>query len=320
MNTVMEKIDGTGVLAVVSLPDPDKAVAVVDALAAGGIEVIEVTLRSEGALESIRRIKKDRPGFSVGAGTVLTVETAEAAMAAGAEFLVSPGFDGELLAFAGKKKIPYVPGCTGASELQHAVKCGLRYVKFFPAELQGGAAALKLLSGPFPGLKFLPTGGINSDNMESYLRLPCVAAVGGSFMAPADLICGEKYEEITALSAKAMEKSLGFTLAHVGINHENEGDAEKTVETLHHVFGLPIFPRKNCFFAGTAVKAMKFPFLGTKGHVGIATNSMARALYHLAKQGVAVDEEHFKYDDKNVLNAVYLKDEIGGFAFHIVRK
>lgn len=319
MKSAMQKIQDTGVLPVINIPEPETAIPLVDALCEGGLNAIEVTLRSEGSLESIRRIRKERPEMSVGAGTVLSVEICEKALEAGAEFIVSPGFDAEVCAYCEKKNVPYVPGCSTATEIHAAAKAGLTVVKFFPAELSGGVAAINLLSGPFPKLKFLPTGGITFDNLGQYLRSPKVAACGGSFMASADLIKNRNFAQITENCRRAVKLSLGFELAHVGINEESEEQAAKTVAAICRAFLIDPVPKGSCIFAGTAVEVMKHPYLGTRGHIGFYTNSVSRAAAFFDRLGILIDEDHIKRDEKGLV-AIYLKEEIGGFAFHVVRR
>ena len=319
MNTKLQAMIDTGVLPVINIPDVETALPLVDALRAGGLGAMEITLRSEGSMKALRKIAAERPDFVVGAGTVLSVETCLQAIEAGASYIVSPGFDAEILDCCRKQGVPYIPGCTSATEIQLAAKEGLKTVKFFPAELCGGIAAITLLSGPFPELKFVPTGGITFDNLGQYLRSPKVAACGGSFMASADLIKQRKFEQITENCKRALRISLGFELAHVGINHESEKEAAATVEALCRAFQLDPVPKNSCIFAGTAVEAMKSPFLGTKGHVGFYTNSVSRAVAYFEKLGIAIDRDHIKQDEKGLV-AVYLKEEIAGFAFHVVRR
>ncbi len=319
MEKVLQPILDTGVLPVINIPDVDSAIPLVDALSAGGLGAIEVTLRSPGSICAIRKIHTERPGFVVGAGTVLSVSQCREALEAGASYIVSPGFDQELLDYCKDNHIPYIPGCTSATEIQHAAKEGLTVVKFFPSELNGGIAAITLLSGPFPNLKFVPTGGITFDNLEGYLRSPKVAACGGSFMASSDVLKAKDFDRITENCRRALKISLGFELAHIGINHDSEADAVRTVEAICKAFLLEPVPKNSCIFAGRAAECMKQPFLGEKGHVGFYTNSIPRAMAYFKKNGIAIDSEHIKEDAKGIV-AVYLKEQIGGFAFHAVRR
>lgn len=178
----------TGILPVINIPNVSLAIDIAKAIRNGGINSIEVTLRSADSLESIKTIKEAFPDMCVGAGTVLDCNTVDKALAAGADFIVCPGYDEKIVDYCISKNVEVVPGCTSASEIQHAVGKGLTLLKFFPAELSGGLEAIKLLSGPFPNVKFVPTGGINFKNLGSYLENEKILACGGSYMATAEQI------------------------------------------------------------------------------------------------------------------------------------
>ena len=197
---------------------------------------------------------------------------------------------------------------------------GLDTVKFFPAEANGGAAAIKAMSAPYKGLHFMPTGGVSLDNMMDYLSLPCVVACGGSFMVKESLIKSENYEEITRLTYQAVAKMHGFFLKHIGINAKNEDDCRATVDKLCRFAMLTPDERTGGIFAGTLFEVMKSPYRGTNGHIAVGCNFPFRALAFLENQGFAADMSTATYDDKGKLKFVYFKDEIGGFAFHIVSK
>ena len=188
----------TGILPVINIPQAEIAESVAEALRDGGLNSIEVTLRSPDSLESIRIIKEKYPDMTVGAGTVLSTQTVDEALKAGADFIVCPGYDEEIVDYCIAKQVQVIPGCTSASEIQKAVKKGLKVLKFFPAELSGGLDAIKLLSGPFPNVKFIPTGGINFNNLGSYLESDKILACGGSYMATANQINNNDFEGITA--------------------------------------------------------------------------------------------------------------------------
>lgn len=310
----------TGILPVINIPSVSVAIPVAKALRDGGLNSIEVTLRSADSLESIKTIKKEFPDMTVGAGTVLSTKTVDDAISAGADFIVCPGYDEEVVDYCIAKNILIVPGCTSPSEIQGAVKKGLKILKFFPSELSGGIEAIKLLSGPFPNVKFVPTGGINLKNLGTYLECDKILACGGSYMATSDQIKNGDFEGITAACKKALDISLGFELAHVGVNNQSGEEAESGANNIGDIFRLPVKVGNSSVFAGTAVEFMKTMYYGTKGHIGFKTNSMERALEYLKNSGVEIIEESIRTDDKGKLVSAYLKEEIGGFAVHIVRK
>jgi 2-dehydro-3-deoxyphosphogluconate aldolase/(4S)-4-hydroxy-2-oxoglutarate aldolase len=206
MNAMNQKISAIGVVPVIKLNHPERdAVGLAKALCAGGVPVAEVTFRAAGADLAIKLMKEACPDMLVGAGTVTTTEHIDKVIEAGGDFIVTPGFDPELVAYAQKKNIPIFPGCTTASEYHQALKFGLELIKFFPAEQSGGLAKIKALSAPFPQFKVMPTGGISLKNLKDYLSAPVIAACGGSYMVTADLIDNNKWDEITELCKKSRE-------------------------------------------------------------------------------------------------------------------
>lgn len=205
MSTVAEKIAGFGVVPVVVLDDVKDAAPLAKALVEGGLPCAEVTFRTAAAEESIRIMAKEYPDMFVGAGTVLTIEQVDRAVAAGAKFIVSPGFDPEIVDYCLEKEIPVFPGCITPSEVAQAVKRGLKVVKFFPAEQFGGVATIKAMAAPYVGLKFMPTGGVSAKNLESYLSCDKIIACGGSWMVKGDLVKAGKFDEIKNLTEEAVK-------------------------------------------------------------------------------------------------------------------
>ncbi|MEU5421942.1 bifunctional 4-hydroxy-2-oxoglutarate aldolase/2-dehydro-3-deoxy-phosphogluconate aldolase [Streptomyces sp. NPDC020667] len=191
------------VLPVVVLDDADDAVPLARALVAGGLRAVEITLRTDGALEAIRAVAAQVPEAVVGAGTVLTPGQAEAATAAGAGFLVSPGWTERLLAAATAAGVPFLPGVSTASEVMALLERGVREMKFFPAEAAGGPAFLRSLAGPLPAARFCPTGGIGPETAREYLALPNVGCVGGTWMLPADALADRDWARVTELARAA---------------------------------------------------------------------------------------------------------------------
>ena len=198
-----EVLRRVGVVPVLTIASAEAGVALVRALVNGGLGVVEITLRTPAALAAIRRIRDELPDVLVGAGTVLTPELGQQAIAAGARFIVAPGMTPRLIEAAERWPVPFLPGAATASEAMSLADMGYGLLKFFPAEPIGGAAALKALAAPLPGIAFCPTGGIDASNAASYLALPNVAAVGGSWVAPAKLVEKADWDAITALAEAA---------------------------------------------------------------------------------------------------------------------
>ena len=206
MNALNNRISQIGVVPVIKLNHPERDAAELGrALCAGGVPVAEITFRAAGADKAIRLMKEACPAMLVGAGTVTATSQIDAVIEAGGDFVVSPGFDPELVAYAQEKGIAVYPGCTTASEYHQALKFGLEVIKFFPAEQSGGLAKIKALAAPFPMFKVMPTGGISLKNLKEYLSCPIIAACGGSYMVTAELIDSNRWDEITALCRKSRE-------------------------------------------------------------------------------------------------------------------
>ena len=199
----IEEISACGIIPVVVLNDADAAVPTARALLRGGIDVMEITFRTAAAQASIARVTAEVPEMKVGAGTVVTVQQARDAVAAGAKFLVSPGSDADIICEAAALNTPIVPGVVTPSEIMLGLKLGVKVFKFFPAESYGGLKTIKALSGPFPQIKFIPTGGINQENAGEYFKNPKIQAVGGSWMISAKMIEAGEFDAIAEKSAAA---------------------------------------------------------------------------------------------------------------------
>lgn len=211
MNAILEEIGRIGIVPVVVLDDAEKAVPTAKALRSGGINCAEVTFRTAAAEAAIKNITAALPDMLVGAGTVLTTEQADRAAAAGARFIVTPGYNPRVVDHCIARGIPIVPGCMDTHAIELAIEAGLDTIKFFPAEAAGGLPMMKALAGPYTGLKFMPTGGINADNLTEYLSFNKVVACGGSWMVKSALIEEERYDEITRRTKEAVALVHGMT-------------------------------------------------------------------------------------------------------------
>lgn len=205
MDNVLEKIGQMGIVPVVVLEDAKDAKPLAEALCEGGLPCAEVTFRTEAAEEAIRIMTKEYPKMLVGAGTVLTTEQVDRAVAAGAKFIVSPGLNPHIVKYCVEKGILITPGCANPSDIEQALEQGLEVVKFFPAEPAGGLKMIKALAAPYTGIRFMPTGGINAANVRDYLSFDKILACGGSWMVSADLIKAGDFTKITELTKEAVE-------------------------------------------------------------------------------------------------------------------
>ena len=229
-----------GVVPVLGLKDPDTAPQVAAALRRGGLPLIEVTMRAEKAMDCLRAIKSTDSQMLAGAGTILRCEQVDQAKEAGADFVVTPGFNPKVVARCLELEMPVVPGCITPTEIEAGLEMGLTTFKFFPSEPMNGMATIKQLCGPYGSIQFIPTAGINLSNMEEYLSSDKIAAVGGSFMAPAAMVEAQDWEGITALCQKSVEKSLGFSLAHIGINGDSKEEGLATARWFAERFGFQV--------------------------------------------------------------------------------
>ena len=205
MMETADKIHEYGVVPVVVINDAKDAGMLADVLCEEGLPCAEVTFRTAAAKDAIRMMADEQPEMLVGAGTVLTVEQVEQAIEAGAKFIVSPGFDPEIVDYCISKNIAVFPGCVTPSEAAQAVKRGMKVVKFFPAQQFGGVSTVKALAAPYTTLKFMPTGGVNMENLESYLSCDKVIACGGSWMVKSELIESGQFEKIRQMTRQTVE-------------------------------------------------------------------------------------------------------------------
>jgi 2-dehydro-3-deoxyphosphogluconate aldolase/(4S)-4-hydroxy-2-oxoglutarate aldolase len=320
MHKVLEKLEKIGIVPVIKIDDPGKAAPLARALLAGGIPCAEVTFRTAQGEEAIRRMSGEVPDILIGAGTVLTTDQVDRAVKAGAKFIVSPGLNPRVVSHCIDKGIPVTPGCSGPSDIERALEFGLEVVKFFPAEQSGGLDYIKAVAAPYTALKFMPTGGINQGNIAKYIAFDRILACGGSWMVGADLINAGDFDRITALCRDAVLNMLGFSVVHLGINAENEEQALKAANAFQALFGFNARNGSSSIFSSDFIEIMKSPYLGKNGHIGVGTYSVFRGMDYLERQGLEFNPKSIRTDGKGAISAAYLKEEIAGFAVHLVAK
>lgn len=307
-----------GIVPVVKIDDANKAEGLAKAMIDGGLPCAEVTFRTDAAEEAIRRISSKYPEMMVGAGTVINPELAEKAVNAGAKFIVSPGLNPDTVKWCLDHNVPVVPGVATPSDIERGLSLGLKVLKFFPAESSGGVKMLKDLGGPFPQVKFMTTGGINTENLSDYAKTANVLAIGGSWMVKADLIESENWAEITRLCKEAVVKLQGFSFAHVGINSEDAEAAKNTV-SMFEALGLVSKEGNSSYFVNKEVEVVKKMFYGKNGHIAIKCNDLERAAFFLQNKGFTIKEESVTRDAKGKLKVFYINEEFGGFAIHFIK-
>ena len=319
MDGVLERMGNAGIVPVVVIEDVTNAVPTANALLAGGIDVMEITLRTKAGLDSISAVSKSCPDMLVGAGTVITLEQTKQCVDAGAKFIVSPGFNKSQVEWCLKNDMAVIPGCVTPTEIMEAMELGLNVLKFFPANVYGGVKAIKSLAGPFGSVKFIPTGGVNAQNLGEFTASPFVHSVGGSWICSKADIAAGNFKQITALCAEALQNMMGFEFAHVGINTTDADAAMKIMNELGAAFGFAAKPGNSSNFAGDSFEIIKSKYLGDNGHIAIRTNNINKAIVYLKKKGYEVDMSTAKYKGDSMI-AVYLKDQFGGFAVHLLQK
>jgi 2-dehydro-3-deoxyphosphogluconate aldolase/(4S)-4-hydroxy-2-oxoglutarate aldolase len=320
MNAVLEKLGNIGIVPVIKIDDAAKAVPLAKALIRGGIPCAEITFRTAVGEEAIRRVNAEVPDILLGAGTVLTMAQVDKAIAAGAKFIVSPGFNPKIVAYCAEKGIPVTPGCSTPSDVEMAIEAGLDVVKFFPAEQAGGLAYIKAIAAPYGNIKFMPTGGINANNIGTYTAYEKILACGGSWMVSADLINAGDFDTISALCREALLSMLGFSMVHIGINTGSEDEALKGAKLFESLFGFNLKIGASSIFASDGIEVMKAQGIGRLGHIAIAVWNVPKAIGYLERLGVAFNESSAKRAASGDINVIYLKDEILGFGVHLVQK
>lgn len=316
----MKQIFDIGFVPLIVIDHAEDAVPLARALVKGGIPVAEVTFRTPAAGEAIQRMVSEVPEIIVGAGTVHNIEQAQSAVAAGASFIVTPGFHPAVINWCLEHRVDVIPGTVSTADLEQALSMGLSVCKFFPAEAYGGIQTLKALSGPYKDLTFMPTGGVTASNMNEYLALPNVAAVGGSFMAPNSLLKEKAWDEISTLCKKTLADHFGFDIAHVGINTKDERESSQLADLFCSMFSKERKEFDGAFFAGDMIEVIKGSFLGTHGHIAVNTNDIDRAVTYFQRNHVAFNQSTRSVNDKGQMVSIYFAEEFGGFAVHLRRR
>lgn len=318
---MLKQLSLAGLVPVIKVKNAADAVPLCRALKNGGLPVAEITFRTDAAEEAIRLVHEALPDVLLGAGTVLTCEQADRAWNAGAGYIVAPGLNPTVVSHCLEKGYPVLPGCANPSDIEAALQLGLKTVKFFPSEALGGLKMIKAMSAPYGDVKFVPTGGINEKNLPEYLAFPKIAACGGSWMVPEDAIAAKDWARIETLARDAVKIMLGLDIVHIGINSEDAETAVNEAKKLAALLGWPLNrDSEKGVFVGERFEMMKTWFRGTHGHIAVGTANVDRAKWHMEQRGFAFDEGTATFTPDGRMKFIYLKDEIGGFAIHLVLK
>ena len=308
---ITKRIADIGIIPVVKLSEAEQAAPLCRALLAGGLPLAEITFRTAAAEEAIRIAAREVPQVLVGAGTVTSVDQADRAMAAGARFIVTPGFNNAVVRHCIDKGYPIYPGCPTTSDIELAREMGLRVVKFFPAEAMGGIKTIQAVSAPYPEMRFIPTGGVSEKNLAQYTASPKVAAVGGSWMVPADAVDRGDFAAVEALTRGAVRAMHGFCIHHVAFNCGSPEKAEETARVFERLFGWPYIPGEGADHAGRFIETMKGQARGATGHIAVGVNDMVRARAYLEAMGAA-------FAEGGGANVAWLQEEVFGFALQLI--
>ena len=317
---MLKKLSLAGLVPVIKVKNAADAVPLCTALSKGGLPVAEITFRTDAAEEAIRLVHEALPEVLLGAGTVLTCEQADRAWAAGAGYIVSPGLNPVVVKHCIEKGYPVLPGCANPSDVEAAIALGLKTVKFFPAEALGGLKLIKAMSAPYGDMMFVPTGGISEKNLCEYLAFPKIAACGGSWMVPEDLINQGAWDKIEALARDAVQKMLGFSIIHIGMNNDNAEAAKAEAEKMSRLLGLPIERESEKGMFIGPVEMHKLQVRGAHGHIALGTLNVERAQWHLEQRGFTFDESTATFTPDGRKKFIYMNEEIAGFAFHLLQK
>lgn len=318
---MIKRISELGVLPVVKIDKEEDAPLLAKALVKGDLPAAEVTFRTKAAKKAIALMKEAEPDMLVGAGTVLSIEQVNDALEAGAEFMVSPGFNPKVVGYCMDKNIPIFPGVNNPTGIEQALEFGLKTVKFFPAESSGGLDMLKAMSAPYGAINFMPTGGIGVKNIGKYLAFDKIVACGGSWMVPSDAINNKDFDKITALTKEAVMTVLGFEFGHLGINNADKSAALNVCDTLSSLFGYSCTRTiEMASFMGDDFEIMYNTDKNEHGHMSFLVNSLERALAFLKRKGVSAVADTVKYNEKGKPVFAYLDVKLAGFGIHLAQK
>lgn len=313
------KLESFGIIPVIKLDSADLAAPLAKALIGGKLPIAEITFRTEAAEESIKRMKEAFPEMLLGAGTVNNSNQVKRAVASGAEFIVSPGFNEGVVQYCVENRIPVLPGCSTPTDIERALSFGLTTVKFFPAEAMGGLKVIKAMAAPYVNVRFIPTGGINEANLIEYLKFSRIIACGGSWMVPEQLVRYGKFDEIKALTEAAVKKSLGLKLGHVGINTDGKQQTEELSSALGLLAGVAAKEGTTSTVYEGFFEVVRNKAIGRHGHIAIETWSVERTRRYFEQLGFRFNEATLKKDESGSAKAIYFADEFGGYAIHLLK-
>ncbi len=301
---VIDRIAELGIIPVVKIDDVKNAIHLVESLRKAHLNCIEVTFRTNAAVESIKAISKQYPDFLIGAGTVLTCKQVDEAILAGAKFIVTPGFNPDTVSYCIGQNIPIIPGCSNALDIESALSFGLKVVKFFPAEQLGGLPMIKALAGPYGNVEFIATGGINEKNFRSYLDFPKVIAIAGSWMVSSELIEKESFGEIEKLSKAALSVMLGLEIQAIAFDNLTTSSEKNELQLWNEATNGLLNSSNESI---------------SKGVITIRTLDIRRAIAYFRNSGMEFENDSVSKND-NTLKEIFFKNRLDGFMIRLMQK
>lgn len=312
---IIKKLDICGVIPLIMIDDVKNALPLAGTLIGADITAIEITFRTSCAADVIRTISAKCPNLIVGAGTVLTVKQVHEAVNAGAKYIVTPSFNAEVVDRCVELGVPVFPGCSTATDIDHAFSRGLRVVKFFPSELLGGVKMIKALSAAYPFMKFIPTGGINLSNLSEYLSFNKVLCCAGTFIAPEKDLDEQNFAEIARVARAAVDEVMGLKLDHIALNVDATY-AKEMMKGLSQLTGINYNP--NVATVG-GVEAVANSRRSALGHIVYTSPNLERCIYYLKNRGFYPDETSIAKEN-NRISEVFLLSKFADFEIKIVRR
>lgn len=320
MQDIFELIEQGGILPELTIEDAIDAIAIGQAISEGGIPIAEVTFRTAEAENAIRLMSSAIPDMMIGAGTVLTTEQAQQAIDAGAKFIVSPGINAEVVNYCREKGVPMIPGVCTPSDIENAIRLGLRMVKFFPAEANGGIEGIRAISAPYPNMNFLASGGIDESTVESYLHSRRVVAVAGNWMASNEMIKARDFETVKKKCAEAVRMLLGLEIDHIGVAFAKDEEARMAAEDVGKLFAADINEKPLGYFAGDFFEAVRPGGQGTNGFIAIKTNHIGRAINYFELRGAVFNKNSIEYSESGDIKSIYMDREWQGIGLKLIQK
>ncbi len=315
---VFKRIAEAGVVPTVYAKTAEKAAEAAKAVLKGGLDVLQLSFDPETGTDIIRKVIEACPEMLIGA-CATSLEQCRKAAESGAKFIVSPCFDGEAAAWCLENSVAIIPGCVTPNEIMAAVKMGINLINYFPAKAYGGLDTLKILADTFRCVSFIPSGDLCVDDIPQYVRAPFVHAVIGSWLCPESDVEAGNLDKITALCKEARDNVLGFQVVHMGINCKDAEEAAQLCDHLKDAFDFPASETPISYFSSPAIEVMKYKGNGMDGHIAIGTNSVTAAMAEIRKRGYELNMDSASYSGDKV-RLIYIKGDLGGFAFHFIQK